>query len=67
MNNHVEAPEHLTLKQAAELLNCTDRHLRALIAENHLPAFRVAGGRMIRVKRADVLALLKPIPTLGAN
>ncbi len=56
------ARKNLTLKEAAEWYGVCERTLRRRIAEGRLPAYRV-GPRAIRVRRADVEALARPIPT----
>ena len=59
-------PEYLAPKQAAELVGVHPLTIRRAIASGDLPAMRM-GPRIIRVKRADVLALLRPIPTAGGG
>lgn len=54
----------LTQAEAAEYLSTTDRTVRRMIADGSLPAHRL-GKRMIRIDRADVDALMRPIPTAG--
>lgn len=55
----------LSLTEAAEELGVTDRTLRRKIASGDLPAYRM-GPRLVRVKRADLEALLTRIPAGGA-
>lgn len=55
-------PEYLAPKQAAELVGVHPLTIRRAIASGDLPAMRM-GPRIIRVKRSDVLAMLRPIPT----
>lgn len=55
------------LPDAALILNVTDRTVRRYIAEGKLPAFRLAGGSNLRVRRGDVDALLAPLPTAGSD
>ena len=59
-------PEYLAPKQAAELVGVHPLTIRRAIASGDLPAERL-GPRLIRVKRADVLALLRRIPTAGGG
>lgn len=53
----------ITIAEAAEFLDVTDRTIRRYISEGRLAAFRI-GNRQIRLRRADVEALLKTIPTV---
>lgn len=50
-----------TLGELSEDFSVSQQYLRRLIASGELPAYRL-GKRQIRIKRADVEALLKPIP-----
>ena len=52
----------LTIESAADMLAVHPRTIRRYIDAGDLPAYRL-GPRQIRVKRADVDALLTPIPT----
>ncbi|KQW43019.1 hypothetical protein ASC77_22250 [Nocardioides sp. Root1257] len=54
------------LPAAAVVLDVTERTVRRYIAEGKLPAFRLAGGSNLRVRRGDVDALLAPLPTTGS-
>lgn len=58
-------PSFLTLAEAAELLNCSTRTIRRLIASGTLPAQRIGDTRSIRLERADVLALLRPVAAVS--
>ena len=53
------APEHVTVKEAAHLLRVRQERVRIYVREGALRAARLPGGH-IRVKRADVEALLSP-------
>jgi excisionase family DNA binding protein len=55
--------EFISQLEAAEILGCTGRTVRNLIASGQLPAARIGKSQMIRIKRSDVYAVLKPIPT----
>ncbi|ATG51927.1 excisionase [Brachybacterium vulturis] len=55
---------YVTQSTAAEYLNVTDRTIRNLIARGDLTGYRL-GARAIRVDRAELDALLTPIPTAG--
>lgn len=51
--------EFLSLKDAAALIPCSVRTIRRRIAEGQLPAYRT--GRIMRVKRGDLEALMQPV------
>lgn len=55
---------YVTQSAAAEYLNVTDRTIRNLIARGDLTGYRL-GARAIRVDRAELDALLTPIPSAG--
>lgn len=55
----------LNQAEAAEYLGVTDRTVRYYIARGVLPAGRIKGSRLIRIDRADLDALVDPIPTTG--
>jgi excisionase family DNA binding protein len=50
----------LTVTEAADELNVTERFIRKLIAEGDLDAVRV-GARIVRIRRTDLEALLHPV------
>ncbi len=51
---------------AAEYLGVADRTIRRYIAAGLLTGYR-AGPRLIRVDRAELDALVRPIPTAGGH
>jgi excisionase family DNA binding protein len=55
-----------TVSSAAEYLGVSTKTLRRMIARGDLRAFRM-GSRMIRVDRAELDELLRPIPTVGGS
>lgn len=55
----------LNQTEAAEYLGVTDRTVRNYIARGLLPGHRVRGSRLVRIDRADLDAMLRPIPTAG--
>ncbi|WP_366925085.1 helix-turn-helix domain-containing protein [Nocardioides sp. REDSEA-S30_B4] len=55
----------LSQQDAAAYLGVTDRTIRNYIARGLLPAHRIRGSRSIRIARADLEALLRPIPAGG--
>ncbi|RHW25447.1 DNA-binding protein [Nocardioides immobilis] len=63
MTTTVASRRWLNQKEAAEYLGVTDRSVRAYIARGHLPARRIRGSRAIRIDRADLDKLLRPIPS----
>lgn len=48
----------LSPQEAALMLRVTDRTVQRYIKDGDLPAVRLPGGRLWRIKRADVEALL---------
>jgi len=48
-------------------LGVTDRTIRNLISRGQLQARRIGNSRMIRIDRADLEAILQPIPTTGGD
>lgn len=58
-HSHTE-PEYLSLVTAAEILDVNERTVRNWIREGRIQSYRM-GPRQIRIKRADLDALLKPI------
>jgi excisionase family DNA binding protein len=57
----------LSMRESAEYLGCAERTIRAYIARGNLKASRVPGSRLVRIKRADLDALLIPVPTTGSE
>ena len=55
---------YVTQAAAADYLNVTERTIRNLIARGDLTGYRL-GARAIRVDRAELDALLTPIPSAG--
>lgn len=56
----------LSQAQAAEYLGVTDRTIRNYVSRGVLPAYRV-GGRVVRIDRGDLDAMLRRIPTAGGG
>ena len=54
----------LTVSEAADELNVTERFIRKLIANGELDALKV-GSRIVRVRRSDLQALLRPVRPSG--
>jgi excisionase family DNA binding protein len=54
--------ELLTLAEAAEYAAVSERSIRRYIASGRLIAYR-AGPRLIRIDRAELDAMLQPIPS----
>lgn len=57
---------YLTIKETAALLALSTRTIHRYITEGKLKAYRVAGEKMIRIRREDVDALLMPVGGEGA-
>lgn len=57
----------LTQLEAAEYLGVTDRTIRNFISRGELTGRRIGASRMIRVDRADLDALLRPIPATDGD
>lgn len=53
--------ELFTVDQAAEFLGLHHQTLRGYIKSGKLPAYRLAGEKVLRIKREDLLALLEPV------
>lgn len=58
MAERTEYDELLSPRQVAEMLGVTDRTVLRYIEDGGLPAVRLPGGRLWRIRRADVEALL---------
>jgi excisionase family DNA binding protein len=54
-------PENLTIEQAAVELGTSIMFVRRRIADKTLPAFRLKGSRLIRIRRHDLEALKVPV------
>jgi excisionase family DNA binding protein len=57
----------LSQAEAAEYLGVTDRTIRNYIARGVLKGHRVRTSRLVRLDLAELDALLRPIPTGGAD
>jgi len=53
------ASEFMTVSEAADELHVTERYIRKVIATGELPAVKV-GSRLVRIRRTDLAALLRP-------
>lgn len=58
MSERTEVDELLSPQRVATLLGVTDRTVLRYIEDGHLPAVRLPGGRLWRIRRSDVDALL---------
>jgi len=58
--------ERISLQEAAIELGVSVDTIRRRIADGSLPAVRV-GPRLLRVNKADVFAMSKPVPTAEAS
>ena len=50
-----------SVQEAAELLGLSVSTIRRYIRDGRLPAYRVAGERLLRIRRDDLGALLSPV------
>ena len=57
----------LSQSEAAEYLGVTDRTIRNYIARGTLAGNRVRGSRLVRIDRAELDALMRPIPTASGG
>ena len=55
--------QRISLQEAAEILGVSTKTVRRYIADGSLPAERIQS-RLLRVRRADVEALIQPVPTV---
>ncbi|WP_293773498.1 helix-turn-helix domain-containing protein [Sporichthya sp.] len=58
----IEDDPLLTKQEIADLYGTTDRFVEKLIASGDLPAYKL-GGKLVRIRRSDALALLRPVRT----
>ncbi|MBM7518247.1 helix-turn-helix domain-containing protein [Nocardioides nitrophenolicus] len=58
---------HISLQEAADYLGVSASTVRRYVGLGTLPAYRIAGSKLIRVKRTDVEGLLKRIPTVESR
>lgn len=65
MSSPTIAPAWASIEDAATYLGVHPGTVRRRIAEGKLKAYRLGGKLTIRVKLADLDALLTPIPTAG--
>jgi excisionase family DNA binding protein len=56
----------LSVREVADVLNVTERFVRKLIAQGDLDAVRI-GSRLVRIRRTDLDALLRPITPPGGH
>ncbi|WP_090418255.1 helix-turn-helix domain-containing protein [Mycobacterium europaeum] len=58
MSERTEPDALLSPREVAAILRVTDRSVLRYIADGHLPAVRLPGRRLWRIRRSDVEALL---------
>jgi excisionase family DNA binding protein len=58
MSERTKPDDLLNPREAAEILRVTDRTVLRYIEAGHLAAVQLPGGRLWRIRRADVEALL---------
>jgi len=59
-------PAYVSIEYAAQHLDLSKLTIRRMIADGSLQAFRVGKTRSIRVRGADLEALLTPIPAAAS-
>jgi len=57
---------YVSVADVAVELSVTERFVRRLIADGELPAVKI-GGRLVRVRRADIDRILQPVLSLGSS
>ncbi|WP_156675665.1 MULTISPECIES: excisionase family DNA-binding protein [unclassified Mycobacterium] len=57
--------EFLSLDNAANELGVSKRTVRRMISSGQLPAYRIGNSTLVRVKRSDVLNVIKPVVPSG--
>lgn len=50
--------KYLTMQTVAEILGCTERHVKDLIIESELEAIKI-GGRAVRVSEQSLIAFIE--------
>jgi excisionase family DNA binding protein len=60
------ARKYATIEAEAERLAVNPRTIRRMIARGQLTGYRF-GDRLIRLDRAEVDSLMRPIPTVGGD
>jgi excisionase family DNA binding protein len=58
----VRAPDLLTKRQAADYLQVSVPTINNYLRRGLLRAYKLPGGRLVRIKREDLLALLEETP-----
>lgn len=56
------APAFTNQTGAATYLGCTGRTIRNMIADGRLPGYKLGDSRAVRIRIADLEAMLRPIP-----
>ncbi len=59
--------EYVSLETLAHRYECSVRTIRRQVSEGRIPAFRLPGSRLLRVRLADADAALRPLPTAGGG
>ncbi len=62
-----ETEKFLTISEAASLLRVGKQAIYRYIGDGRLPAYRLRGGRGVRIRREDVLAMLVPVEPRNAR
>lgn len=59
--------EFVSLETLSLRYEVSVRSLRRHIAQGRIPAYRMPGSRLLRVRLADADACLRPLPTMGSE
>lgn len=54
-----------SIQESADHLGVSTKTIRRYVSHGTLPARRIAGSRLIRIRRTDLDQMLRPIPTTG--
>ncbi len=65
MSRATSSPDLLSPAESAEYIGVSTRTIRNYIARGVLPASRPKGSRLVRIRRSDLDALMRPIPSAG--
>lgn len=59
--------ERISIQDAAKILGVSVDTVRRRISDGTLPAARIENSRLLRVRRADVEAMLRPVTTVEVS
>lgn len=67
MPKHLDLDAWVTIEDAADYLGVSSLTVRRRIQSGDLTAYRVTGGAAIRLRAADVRALMLPVTPTGGH